>query len=160
MTGVFEGVGSLQYTPDNKYAYWYSGEFTATADTALAGEFKTESEYLVGEVRIAGYFDAGSPESGAKLAARVMFSDIAVADVNTNNDKVIAILKCDGGDEDAPAEGFARIVIPPFTKVQIFRDSNTTSTSVDGTISFIAKVKGAIQQQTLEAVTDASDWVK
>ena len=25
MTGTFEGVGSLQFTPDNKYAYGFSG---------------------------------------------------------------------------------------------------------------------------------------
>ena len=45
MTGVFEGVGSLQFTPDNKLAYLYSGTKSINNGLGTLFEFKTGSEY-------------------------------------------------------------------------------------------------------------------
>jgi len=158
MSGTFEGVGTLQFTPDNKYAYYYSGEFTASSNLILVGEFKTNSEYIIGEVRLAGMTDMGSPASGAIVCLRVAFGNATTGTINTNPQLVVANLKTDGNSEDMPFSDTAKIIIPPFTNVQFFRDGDSTSTSFDGTVSFIGKVKGAIEQQNLEAITDASDW--
>ena len=150
MSGTFNGINTLQFTPDNKYAYWYSGEFTATTVTTLQGEFETGSYYLIGEVRIAGMTDMGSPASGSRLAVRLVYGNVETTTINSNPQLVIANLHTDGADKDMPFSDTAKIIIPPFTNVQFFRDGNQTSTSQDGTISCVFKVKGTVEQFDLE----------
>lgn len=150
MSGTYQGVNTLQFTPDNKYAYWYSGEFTATTETTLQGEFETGSYYLIGEVRIAGMVDMGSPASGSRLAVRIAYGNAEAGIINTNPQLVIANLHSDGADKDMPFSDTAKIIIPPFTNVQFFRDGNQISTSQDGTISCVFKVKGTVEQFNLE----------
>ena len=57
MSATYQGVNTLQFTPDNKYCYWYSGEFTSSTSLKKLGEFTTGSYtgsyYLIGEIRIA-----------------------------------------------------------------------------------------------------------
>ena len=150
MSGGFNGVGTLQFSPDNKFAYAYSGEFTSIDNMELKMEFETTSYYLVGEVRLAGFTDMGSPASGSTASCRVCFSDQTTATVNTNPQLVIAQLKTDGASEDMPFSDTAKLVIPPFTKVQFFIDGSTGNTSYDGGITFVAKVKGSVEQLNLE----------
>ncbi len=150
MSGTFSGVGTLQFTPDNKHAYAYSGEFTAIDNMEIKLEFETTSYYLVGEVRFCGFTDMGSPASGSTASCRVCFSDQTTATVNTNPQLVIAQLKTDGSQEDMPFSDTAKIIIPPFTKVQFFVDGSTGNTSYDGGIMFTGEVKGPIEQFDLE----------
>ena len=49
MTGTFEGVGTLQFTPDNKHAYIYSGSLLNGSGAGAADQtillFRNNSEY-------------------------------------------------------------------------------------------------------------------
>ena len=151
MSGTYQGINTLQFTPDNKYCYWYSGEFTSSSTLKKLGEFTTGSYYLLGEIRIAGMTDMGSPATGSTLAVRVFFSDtVTTSDANATPEQVVVNLKTDGASEDMPFSDTAKLIIPPFTTVKMFRDNDTTSTSVDGTVSFTAKVKGTVEQFDLE----------
>jgi len=154
MSGSYPGIGQLNYTPDNKWCYYYSGEFTASSNLILVGEFETRSEYIVGEVRLAGMTDMGSPASGAIVCLRVAFGNAETSNINSNPQLVVANLKTDGNSEDMPFSDTARIVIPPFTNVQFFRDGDSTSASFDGTVSFTGQVFGSIEQFNLEQVID------
>jgi hypothetical protein len=150
MSGTYAGANTLQFTPDNKHAYWYSGEFTASSTLILIGEFQTQSYYLIGEIRLAGMTDMGSPASGSIVALRVVFGDTTTSTINGEPHLVVANLKTDGASEDMPFSDTAKIIIPPFTNVQLYVDGDTTSSSYDGTVSCIFDVKGSIEQFNLE----------
>lgn len=151
MAATYQGRNTLQFTPDNKHAFWYSGEFTSTTTLTKVGEFTTGSYYLIGEIRIAGMTDMGSPAAGSTLAVRVFFSNtVTTSNANANTEEVIVNLKTDGASEDMPFSDTAKIIVPPFTTVRMFRDNDTTSTSFDGTVSCIFDVKGTVEQFDLE----------
>ena len=152
MSGTYPGPAQLNYTPDNKFCYFYSGEFTASTNLILVGEFKTRSEYIVGEVRLAGMTDMGSPATGAIVCLRVAFGNAETSTINNNPQLVVANLKTDGNSEDMPFSDTAKIIIPPFTNVQFFRDGDDTNTSYDGTVSFTGQVFGSIEQFNLEQI--------
>jgi len=142
MTGVFEGVGSLQFTPDNKYAYAFSGEKAAgTGDTDLL-DFTTTSEYLI--ARIA--FGYGGVRSNDDFQANILFNGITIAEETYNN------------NYETSAPQYFNVIIPPFTIVKI------SMTKIVGTIEIptfaivTAKVNGAIEQENLEAITDNNKW--
>lgn len=145
MTGTFEGVGSLQFTPDNKYAQIFSGVKTVNNSTATMYEFTTESEYLVSHV---SFSDGEGYSSGQYLESKILFDDVIVIQIynvpntayNDHNDLV-------------PLP----IMIPPFTKVTCTMKSNIDSDH-DLTAYFIGKVGGAIQQENLEAISDNNKW--
>ena len=55
MTGTFQGVGSLQYTNDNKHVYAYTGSIALSVGNDLEVlRFQTTSEYL--NVRVTPYY--------------------------------------------------------------------------------------------------------
>ena len=145
MTGVFEGVGTLQYTPDNKRCYGYSGDKTVNGSLVTMLEFKTNSEYL--EIQIE-HFGAISQIGQSQIRNNVTFNDIDILDNYYD-------ASLDGGFNgwDFPTQ----LIVPPFTTVKINMSqaegsSKTMQTAVTG------KVYGAIEQQNLEAITDNNKW--
>jgi hypothetical protein len=150
MSGTFNGIGTLQFTPDNKHAYFYGGEHTAHDATTKRGEFETGSYFLVGEVRFSGYSDMGSPAAGATGSMRVVFNNYNDTSPSTIPNQNVLNFKTDGATEDQPFTDTAKIIIPPFTLVQFWTDASTGNTSYDGTISAIFDVKGSIEQFSLE----------
>jgi len=122
---------ALNFTPDNKHAYAYSGEFTSSTVANTVIEFNTNSEYIKGKVRLAGMVDMGSPATGNQVCCRVSFNDVVVLDLLT-----------EGADKDMTFSDHADIIIPPFTNVKCIVDMNTTSTGTDGTVSIIGKAYG------------------
>ena len=150
MSGTFQGIGTLQFTPDNKHAYAYSGEFDGAAGTAptIRLQFETGSYYLVGKIRSAGMSDMGSPSSGNVLATRVYFNGTLFDGTEIKN--VVLTFKTDGASEDMPYADEADIIIPPFTLVTCVTDMDSASASQDGTIAFTGKVLGTVEQFDLE----------
>jgi len=116
------------------HCYAYAGEHTANTTTATLLDFTTGSGYIVGEFRLAGFADMGSPATGALASMRVKFNGITVLDFLT-----------EGYDptNSLTYSNTAKTIIPPLTHVVCEADSNTTSSGVDGTISFIGRVYGA-----------------
>jgi len=140
MTGVFEGVGTLQFTPDNKYGYAYSGiSLVGTLATEVM-TFKTESEYLVGQVSIFVISDTTDD-----IEYIVKFNDITIMETNTTSFK-----------DYAPYQPIP-LIIPPFTVVTM-EAFNQGAGSKNVAMNFTGKVKGAIEQENLEAITDNNKW--
>jgi len=140
MTGTFEGVGSLQFSPDNKHAYAFSGDIAvssgSSADTLML-EFDSEGFYL---------------------DAILNFCEEAIADDNVFfgvwlNDVRVINLAYDS--TPSYTNTLYPILIPPFTNVKIKWGCSSTET---GTAWISAKVSGPIQQQNLESITDDNKW--
>jgi hypothetical protein len=142
MTGTFEGVGSLQFSPDNKYAYAYSGTITLTGTGAaddLCLDFDTNSEYIVGG------FQWSNTETNATRDSYI--------EIHFNDQKVY------GGRWENPnsIEKSTPIyfVIPPFTNVKCYQGNDGTT---QGYFTMTGKVHGAIEQENLEAITNNNKW--
>jgi len=146
MSGTFEGVGSLQFTPDNKYALAFSGVVpsgggSVTADTLML-QFKTEGEYLVASFSWGNTQTSGTADN----IIRIDFNDQAIYGARFET----------GNESNHVNPKILPLIIPPFTNVKCYAD--TSADPHDWTWTMAAKVKGAIQQQNLEAITDANDW--
>jgi len=141
MTGTFEGVGTLQFSPDNKRAYAYSGGVSTVAATDVTLlQFTTGSEYHIAKIQF--WYDANG--SGSNIEFKTSFNDV----------KITTIIVTDSNDAEwcTPVE----LIIPPFTTVHIEAKNFTGTEAV--LASLTTKVKGAIEQQNLEAITDNSKW--
>jgi len=142
MTGVFEGVGSLQFSPDNKFAYAYSGAVSGDDTEFILLTFKTNSEYLVGSWRV-GYSDS----TYRNFDFRLLFNDIEIEQLFLLTSSIN-----DVGSKDNI------IVIPPFTTIKILAANTEDSTTQTVNAIVTAKVKGAIQQENLESITNNNKW--
>jgi len=146
MTGTFEGVGSLQFSPDNKLAYAYSGvkdyggvqhqEYTIL-------EFTTTSEYLDSKFQW-GFSEYQSDDS----IAIIKLNDIIVYETYFNDTRM------------AYNYGMSPVllVIPPFTNVKVILINKATASAYEVTATMISEVAGAIEQQNLEAITNNNKW--
>jgi len=143
MTGVFEGVGSLQFTPDNKYAYAYSGQndLVDNNETTML-EFKTDSEYIEGTVQFNMVQDTADD----------MFYRIRI------NDVVVMGYLTIGAQQGTDANNVIPIIIPPFSNVKLSGQNVSTTGTRSNICSMVGKVGGAIEQQNLESITDDNKW--
>jgi len=146
MSGTFEGVGSLQFTPDNKFAYAYSGAFAATTAAQTMLEIDSGHAYLVGKIITSGSIGFGSV-GGLKSAFQISL-----------NDTVIAYTLVDNQTDHSSSITKVNVVLPPYTRLKIEVDSDDNNVSVFSTAIFVAKVKGAIQQENLEAISNNNKW--
>ena len=133
MSGTFSGVNTLQFSPDNKHAYAYSGMIAVTSAEVTTMEFTTGSYYLVGVFQ---------PQ---------YFSD--------NNDVYLHTVKFDGfsvigfefnGSNNADGAIPRPLIIPPFTTVTFLAKNTTDSTSNNIGSNFTGEVKGTVEQFDLE----------
>ena len=143
MTGTFEGVGTLQFTPDNKHAYAFSGEVGVTDSSTLLLEITTQGEYIVGTIQPTNF-----SESGDDMIYKVLLNDIPIVNMNQRNYA-----------EFTPFEE-VEILIPAFTKLTINCHNATASTERNIGVLLIGKVQGAIEQINLESITDDNKWAK
>jgi len=138
MTGVFEGVGTLQFSPDNKYAYAYSGDVIAPTVGGYTSilSFTNNSEYLVAD------FNFGATPTTTNIGFLIRFNGVDIIEIPTREpfDKTYRTL----------------LIIPPFTTVTVLADPDGADETVQTTM--VAKVKGAIQQENLESITDNNKW--
>jgi len=143
MTGVFEGVGSLQFSPDNKYAYIYSGAATITSGSYTTGlDFKTNSEYILAEYQISAL-----DSSGSDLYYKIFM----------NNVEIIAQFNNNAFQTYPYGMSPFKFVIPPFSHIVIQAQRGSGS---DYAVYHLVtgKVGGAIEQQNLEAITNNNKW--
>jgi len=145
MTGVFEGVGTLQFTPDNKHAYIYSGnkQVTGTTTETTLFEFTNNSEYLVARFQLSS--DSGSNDN---IQSQLYFNNVVVqASKYTINGLAGWVDVLD-----------LHMIVPPFTTVK-FTALNTSAVNARAHFAMmVAEVKGAIEQENLEAITDNNKW--
>ena len=148
MTGTFEGVGSLQFTPDNKWCYAYSGNIPATSGLIEYLTFKTNSEYIVGILQFNGTADDAAPATG----------DISVCVIKLDG-VVISTLKTDTEDSyNGLTTVTQELVFPPFSLVECSVISSADAATRLGSLTFTGKVSGAIEQENLESISDNNKW--
>lgn len=143
MTGTFEGVGTLQFSPDNKFAYAYSGVIGVTNIEKTLLEFKTESEYIVAKFGIGSVRAEGDDHNW-----KIYFNEIQI------NGRYLDRTYNEGYDMDIRTP----IIIPPFTTVKVTLDNQSSATEREWMAVVTGEVKGAIEQENLEAITDNNNW--
>jgi len=115
---------SLNFTPDNKRCYIYSGakNLSASADAQDMLEFNTNSEYLVMQ------FQGGrNAKVSAEMAVYAYINDVLVYYAKTDNGTQIPLTPY----FSQPLE----LIIPPFSNVKIMQsseDADTTNATVVG----------------------------
>ena len=104
---------ALNFTPDNKHCYAYSGELNTTSSAQTALEFSTNSEYIVFDAYFTGPIKFSDPNTGREANWQVSL-----------NDQVIGLVRCDSSESDVKNAGYLRFIVPPFSTVKIEVDGN------------------------------------
>jgi len=120
---------SLNYLGD--WCYAYSGLLEAKASAYVFLEFTTGSGFIVGVFQWDGFVDQSDPTSGNESTARIIINGI-----NT------MILKTATREEDQQSPVRERVILPPFTKIQVRCDASSDSTLV-GSMNFTGRVYDA-----------------
>jgi hypothetical protein len=133
MSGTFQGVNSLQFTPDNKYCYAYSGSLSVDTTEQTMLEFTTNSEYIIAKFNFTAL-----ERTGDQLFGNLYLNNVKLATswsgLSTNN-----------GEPSYPLE----IIIPPFTTLKATGD-NITAAGREFAVTMIGTVHGSIEQLDLE----------
>lgn len=135
MTGTFQGVGTLQFTPDNKRVFYASGRIAGAASDVEMIKFHTASEYIVGEVLI------GVSNFSERFTLKVNYNDTQVFysdmdDINFRGSHATLLF-----------------TIPPFTEFVVTMNMSSGATGGNSMI-FNGTVHGTIEQFDLEVKND------
>ena len=136
MTATFQGVGTLQFTPDNKHAFITSGEKSTPSSTAEVTllEFETQSYYLIAKV-LFSYSDSFDTDN---LKHSILFDDVSIFEYSVT-----------GASTYTEPDNYIPLIIPPFTNVKMnTQNLSGNARSVWNLIT--AEVKGPIEQFDLE----------
>jgi len=146
MTGEFSGVGTLQFTPDNKFAFIYSGQQTVTATPSDLLIFTNNSEYLVAEFKVQ---QATPAAEGDDCLVNIYFNDILL----------LGYVMGKNAFQEFDPSGITptKLIVPPFTSVRVEMD-NLSGGEATMCVIVTAKVGGAIEQENLESITDNNKW--
>jgi len=122
---------ALNFTPDNKQCYAYSGVGTATSATNFTGlDFTTNSEFVKGRV----YFSMDNDDvaSGEQVGWKIMLADqqITMSRVEASATDIL----------DVTLTSYIDIIIPPFTNLKAV--SFTNASGVNCTFVFTGDVYG------------------
>ena len=105
---------AINFTPDNKHCYAYSGAISVNNTESSLLLFQTNTEYIVGIFRPC-YLQSG----GDDYEFRVYFNDVLIAYTKATSEATI------------PAQKHFELIIPPFTKVEITGDNAESSDSLN-----------------------------
>ena len=139
MSGTFSGVNTLQFSPDNKHAYAYSGaNLTTSAITDVPMIIQTQSYYLVGKIMYQGAFNQAN-SGGDRGYCQVFFDGVMIGQILNDYDT-----------GNMMQGAFMEVVIPPFTTVTFKQGADSVSVNTKYTVNGIFEVKGSIEQFNLE----------
>jgi len=100
---------ALNFTPDNKNFYSYSGAIASSAGNFVTMlEFTTQSETLVGQIVFSGPILASDPGNGSDGNFKLSM-----------NGAEILIINFGTSAEDMQSYSVTPVIIPPFTTVKI-----------------------------------------
>jgi len=136
MTATFQGVGTLQFTPDNKYAFITSGEQStpATTDPVTLLEFDTQSYYLVAKA-LFSYSDGFDSDN---MQHSILFNDFNIFTYMVT-----------GATTYTEPDNTVPLIIPPFTNVKM-QTKNFSGNARTIWNMITASVHGPIEQFDLE----------
>jgi len=108
---------TLNFTPDNKQCYAYSGVGTATSSVDFDGlDFTTNSEYIKGRV----YFSMDNDDvaSGEQVGWKIMLADqqLTISRVEASATDIL----------DVALISYVDIIIPPFTNFKAVAFTNAS----------------------------------
>tara|TARA_R110002012_G_scaffold255220_2_gene434964 strand:- start:371 stop:769 length:399 start_codon:yes stop_codon:yes gene_type:complete len=121
MSGTFSGIQTLQFTPDNKKAYAYSGQISVSTEKTLL-EFQPNSEYLNCLIEVG----AGS-RTDDDYKVRFYL------------DNEVVFLKYMNNTYD-PLTGITAFIIPPFSTFKLTLQNQSTGTANTWSANVTAKV--------------------
>jgi len=129
MAGTFEGLTTLQFTPDNKHAFVYSGTTIAT-DEITAFEFQTLSYYLVGKIQFTT--DASTSND---LANRIYIDNNQISGTSYTDTR-----------QNENINQPISIIVPPFTTLKATGENMTSGSDLKFHAIGTFKVLGTIEQ--------------
>jgi hypothetical protein len=103
---------ALNFTPDNKHAYAYSGSKTVTATPSDLLQFQTNSEYIVGEFKPQ---QAVASATGNDILVNIYFNDILIVGYVMGKNAFT--------EYDPSATTETKLIVPPFTDVRVEMDN-------------------------------------
>ena len=117
---------ALNFTPDNKHAYAYSGVMGITNTETTMIEFNTNSEYLKGKV-LFSYVDNDTEDYRYRIYL---------------NDTIVQVILQGRKDYDFMFEYAIPIIIPPFSNVKLTAQNIDNSNSRTQIASLTAEAFG------------------
>jgi len=118
---------ALNFTPDNKRSYAYSGLIGVTNSVTTLLEFNTNSEYIIAELQV-----INGTASNEDFIYKVYFNDVEIARWHFFYASTI--------HQTMPQP--YQILIPPFTKFHITAENNTAGTSRDHSVTLTGEAYG------------------
>jgi hypothetical protein len=136
MTGTFQGIGSLQFSPDNKYVQAFSGIKSVDNTETTMLEVSTNSEYFYLTLRYGYGAFAGAGTSDDYLA-RIYLDDVEILSQVARD--------ASHSDDFTPI-----IVLQPFTTLKATLENIGSTASREMSFMLNGSVHGAIEQLDLE----------
>jgi len=112
-----------------KHAYAYSGTFEGKTAAQTVIDTSSGNGYIVGEFQLNAIVNATDPAAGNPTLAQILF-----------NGTIIAIIKAEAGTEQTPSSETQKVIIPPYTKIQVIVDSDDNQSSRLGSIVFVGRI--------------------
>jgi hypothetical protein len=136
MTGTFQGIGTLQFSPDNKYVQAFSGiKSVADTETDML-EISTNSEYFYLTLRF-GYGAFAGAGTSDDFLARIYLDDVE-------------ILSQVARDASHPDDFTPIIILQPFTTLRTTLENITGTANREMSFMLNGTVHGSIEQLDLE----------
>jgi len=114
---------ALNFTPDNKHCYAYSGIFSVADTETTLIQFNTQSEYIVASI----IFNSQTNEKN--FSHKIYFNDVVVQEFLSLHS---------GGRKNNDLE----MIIPPFTDVKLTSDNVQDGSAKNQIVSLIGKAYG------------------
>jgi hypothetical protein len=124
--------GQLSFSTIGSHIYGFSGTFASSTTAATVLNANTGKGYIVGEFQLNACVATGSPNVGAITGADITFNGVLVARI-----------KADGQAETTPASVTQKVVIPPYTAIQVDVDSDQDQVARLGSVTFVGRVYDA-----------------
>ena len=138
MSGTFQGVGTLQFSPDNKYAQFISGSIDTPASstqTVDLANFTTGSYYL--RMQIAAQAFENTTDN---IDFQIIFDGVQIE----------RIYYLQGYNAYNYGRTNYYYIIPPFTNVIVTGRNDGSSTAIPVGVMMAGTVHGTVEQFDLE----------
>ena len=112
-----------------KHVYAYSGTFEAKTAAQTVIDTTSGNDYIVGEFQLNACVGSTDPATGTPTLAQILFNGI-----------IIGIIKAEAISEDTPSSERQKVIIPPYTKIEVIVDSDDNQSARLGTIGFVGRV--------------------
>jgi len=120
---------ALNFTPDNKHCYAYSGTQAITDTESTMIEFQTNSEYIIGTIQFNMLQDTADD----------IFYKVKINDQTINGYLTL------GAQQGTDANNPLPVIIPPFSSVVLTADNVSSSTGRSCICSFVGQAIGMTQ---------------